>query len=52
MRELPEGQRVAVALRFVADMRYRDIAAIAGCSEAAARQRVREALTTLREEWR
>ncbi|HYH28446.1 MAG TPA: sigma-70 family RNA polymerase sigma factor [Actinomycetota bacterium] len=52
VRRLPVGQREAVALRFVADLPYREIAAIAGCTEAAARQRVREAIATLRKEWR
>ncbi|MDQ3991993.1 MAG: hypothetical protein M3245_06780 [Actinomycetota bacterium] len=33
------------------DLAYADIAAILGCSEAAARQRVREGLRTLRKEW-
>lgn len=47
---LPDGQRDAVLLRYVADLPYRDIGDALGCSEAAARQRVRAALTRLREE--
>jgi DNA-directed RNA polymerase specialized sigma24 family protein len=43
-------QRSAVVLRYVADLPYRDVAVTIGCSEAAARQNVREALRKLREE--
>jgi RNA polymerase sigma factor (sigma-70 family) len=46
---LPAAQRAAVALRFVGDMRYREIAAALGCSEAAARRRVADAVATLRQ---
>ena len=45
---LPPAQRAAVALRFVGDMRYREIAAALGCSEQAARRRVADAVATLR----
>lgn len=48
VRRLPDGQRVAVALRFVDDLPYREIAAMLGCSEGAARQRVHDGLTALR----
>lgn len=48
--ELPEGQRAAVALRFAADLAYREIGAALGCSEAAARRRVADALSALRRE--
>lgn len=52
VRALPEGQREAIALRFVADLPYRDVAIALGCSEPAARQRVRAALVALRQEVR
>lgn len=50
VRRLPDGQRVAVALRFVDDLPYREIAAAIGCSEGAARQRVHDGITALRGE--
>jgi RNA polymerase sigma factor (sigma-70 family) len=46
--ELPERQRSAVVLRYVADMRHREIAAAIGCSEEAARSSLREGLSKLR----
>jgi RNA polymerase sigma factor (sigma-70 family) len=46
--ELPERQRSAVALRFLADMRHREIAEAIGCSEEAARSSLREGLNKLR----
>jgi RNA polymerase sigma factor (sigma-70 family) len=46
--ELPERQRSAVVLRFVADMRHREIAESIGCSEDAARSSLREGLNKLR----
>jgi RNA polymerase sigma factor (sigma-70 family) len=46
--ELPERQRSAVALRFLADMPHREIAAAIGCSEEAARSSLREGLSKLR----
>lgn len=49
VRGLPEGQRVAVALRFADDLSYREIADLLDCSEGAARQRVHEALVFLRQ---
>jgi RNA polymerase sigma factor (sigma-70 family) len=45
---LPPKQRAAVALRFVADLRYRDVAAALGCTEAAARRSVHDGLQNLR----
>ncbi len=50
VQRLPEAQRSAVALRYLADLAYAEIAVALGCSEAAARQRVRAGLTTLRQE--
>jgi len=49
VRELPPKQRGAVALRFAADLPYREIAAALRCSEEAARQSVRAGLRRLRE---
>jgi RNA polymerase sigma factor (sigma-70 family) len=45
---LPEKQRGAIALRFLADLPYAEIAVHLGCSEAAARQNVRAGLAGLR----
>jgi RNA polymerase sigma factor (sigma-70 family) len=50
VRELPPKQRVAVALRFVVDAAYRDIAAMMDTSEEAARRNVHEGLKRLRME--
>jgi RNA polymerase sigma factor (sigma-70 family) len=47
--ELPPRQRSAVALRYVADLPHRDIAAAIGCSEEAARRSLHEGLKKLRE---
>jgi RNA polymerase sigma factor (sigma-70 family) len=49
VRELPPKQRAAVALRYVADLRYRDVARALDCSEEAARRSVHEGLKGLRE---
>lgn len=46
---LPDRQREAVALRFAADLRYREIAQAMGSSEEAARRSVHEGLKKLRE---
>jgi RNA polymerase sigma factor (sigma-70 family) len=46
--ELSAGQRAALALRFAADLPYREIGATLGTSEAAARRRVHDGLETLR----
>ncbi len=45
---LPDKQRGAIALRYLGDLAYADIAAVLGCSEAAARQNVRAGLASLR----
>ena len=50
VRALPEETRLALLHRFVNDLPYAQIAALLGCSEAAARQRVRFGLDKLREE--
>jgi RNA polymerase sigma factor (sigma-70 family) len=49
---LPEKQRTAVALRFVADAAYADIGAVMNTSEEAARRNVHEGLKRLRREYR
>jgi RNA polymerase sigma factor (sigma-70 family) len=46
---LPDRQRSAVVLRFLADLPHRDIASAIGCSEAAARRSLHEGLAKLRE---
>jgi RNA polymerase sigma factor (sigma-70 family) len=46
--ELPEGQRYAVALRYAADLPYREIGQALDCSEQAARRRVADGLAALR----
>ena len=45
---LPARQRQAVALRYLADLRYREIGAAMGTSEAAARRAAADGLRTLR----
>jgi DNA-directed RNA polymerase specialized sigma24 family protein len=47
---LPPKQRTAVALRFIVDADYRQVAAMMGTSEDAARRNVHEALKRLRRE--
>lgn len=47
---LPDKQRGAIALRFLGDLPYTDIAAAMDISEAAARQNVRAGLAGLRQE--
>lgn len=47
--DLPPKQRAAVALRFAADLAYREVAEALGSSEEAARQSVHEGLKRLRE---
>jgi RNA polymerase sigma factor (sigma-70 family) len=47
---LPPRQRSAVALRFVCDLSYAEIAAVDGGTEAAARQAVFTGLKTLRKD--
>jgi RNA polymerase sigma factor (sigma-70 family) len=46
--QLPDKQRTALALRFVADAAYAEIAAVMQTSEEAARRNVHEALKRLR----
>jgi RNA polymerase sigma factor (sigma-70 family) len=48
--ELPDKQRTAVALRFMADAPYVEIAAVMSTSEEAARRNVHEGLKRLRKE--
>lgn len=50
VRRLPDKQRTALALRFVADSPYAEIARVMATSEEAARRNVHEALKRLREE--
>lgn len=47
---LPEKQRGAIALRYLADLPYREIAQWLDCTESAARQNVRAGLAGLRQE--
>ena len=51
VRTLPPKQRAAIAHRFVADLRYADVAAAMGTTPAAARRSVHEALQKLRTTW-
>lgn len=51
VRRLPPKQRAAVALRFVSDAGYPEIAAVMGTSEEAARRNVHEGLKRLRMEY-
>ena len=51
VRELPTKQRTALALRYVADAPYSEIAAVMGTNEAAARRNVHEGLKRLRLEY-
>ncbi|MGH2954011.1 MAG: RNA polymerase sigma factor [Solirubrobacterales bacterium] len=46
--DLPAGQRAAVALRYAADLSYREIGEALDCSEEAARRRVSDAHRALR----
>ena len=52
VRTLPDKQRTALALRYVADAGYGEIAAAMGTSEDAARRSVHEGLKRLRKEYR
>jgi RNA polymerase sigma factor (sigma-70 family) len=49
--ELPDKQRTAVALRYVVDAGYAEMAAVMGTSEEAARRNVHEGLKRLRTEY-
>ena len=51
VRELPDKQRTALALRFVSDAAYADIAAVMETTEEAARRSVHEGLKRLRMEY-
>ena len=50
VRELPEKQRQAVSLRYLADLSHKEIAEIMGTTDAAARRNVFEGLTRLRKQ--
>jgi len=50
VRALPQKQRSAVVLRYVADLSHAEAAEVIGCSEAAARRSLHEALTKLRKD--
>ena len=49
--ELPDKQRTALALRYLADAGYEEIAAVMNTSQDAARRNVHEALKRLRTEY-
>jgi RNA polymerase sigma factor (sigma-70 family) len=49
VNQLPSGQRDAVLFRFVGDLSFAEVGRTLNCSEAAARQRVREGIAKLRE---
>jgi RNA polymerase sigma factor (sigma-70 family) len=51
VRRLPEKQRAAVAMRYLVDAGYSEIAAALDCSEDAARRSVHEGLKRLRLEY-
>ena len=51
VRSLPPKQRNAVALRFIADASYAEIARVMSTSEEAARRNVHEALNRLRRDY-
>jgi RNA polymerase sigma factor (sigma-70 family) len=51
VRNLPPKQRTALALRFVTDAAYAQIASVMDTSEEAARRNVHEALKRLRTEY-
>jgi DNA-directed RNA polymerase specialized sigma24 family protein len=48
---LPDKQRTAVALRYVVDAGYDEVASVMGTSEDAARRNVHEGLKRLRTEY-
>lgn len=52
VRNLPERQRTAVALRYVLDLPHADIARMLGTTETATRRLVSDALATLRKDLR
>jgi RNA polymerase sigma factor (sigma-70 family) len=49
VRRLPDKQRAAIFLRYVADLPHRDVAAALECSEEAARRNAHEGLKKLQE---
>ena len=51
VRDLPDKQRTAVALRFLADAAYAEISKVMQTSEEAARRNVHEGLKRLRTEY-
>jgi RNA polymerase sigma factor (sigma-70 family) len=51
VRELPPKQRIALALRYVADAGYPEISAVMNTTEDAARRNVHEGLKRLRTEY-
>lgn len=51
VRRLAPRQRAAVALRYVADMSYAEVARVMDCSEEAARRSAFEGVRRLREVW-
>lgn len=50
LRSLPVSQRAAVALRYLDDLSFAEIAEILGCPESTARSHVHRALRRLREQ--
>ena len=48
VRALPPKQRAAVLLRYAGDLSHREVAAVLGCSEEAARRSAHEGLKKLR----
>lgn len=51
IRALPDKQRGAIFLRYVADLPHREIGEALDCSEAAARRNAHEGLKKLKETW-
>ncbi|HUO73537.1 MAG TPA: RNA polymerase sigma factor [Solirubrobacteraceae bacterium] len=51
VRDLPNKQRMAIALRYLADAAYSEISEVMGTSEEAARRNVHEGLKRLRTEY-
>ena len=49
VRDLPQRQRAAVALRYAGDLSHRDVGAAMGCTEEAARRSAADGLKRLRE---
>ncbi|HVL65475.1 MAG TPA: sigma-70 family RNA polymerase sigma factor [Actinomycetota bacterium] len=51
VRALPAKQRSAVYLRYAGGLPYREIGAVLGCTDAAARRNVHEGIQKLRQAW-